>query len=215
MRGLTALALVLAGAALGGCGSSAQSARSSIEQFIRANQTGVTHRRFYDVRVSKLDSKYAIAREEYTRADGKPWAEVWILRRDGSAWRVTSRENMAPTCSAAPAKVRKELIGFAACYPPVGVYTSLVWTSGHNVRVRYCARPGGPGNFVAASSGVTCATAAAVVRELEGRCYQSERCDVAPFRCRSYWNGKFAAPFQDVHHALCNDGTRRVFWDGG
>jgi len=218
MTRASALVLVLAGAALAGCGSRAPSAHSSIVQLIRARQakTGVTHQKFYGVRVSKLDPNYAIAKEEFTRANGRRWAaEIWILRRDGSTWRVTSEENMTPTCSAAPADVRKELFGYATCYPAVGVYTSLEWTRGQHVRLRYCQRPGGPGNFLAASEGVTCGTASAVARAITSRCYLHRSCVVASFHCRSYWNGRFGARFENVHHALCRDGTRRVLWDGG
>jgi hypothetical protein len=160
--------------------------------------------KFSGVRVSKLDPNYAIANEGFTRADGMPAALIWILRRDGSTWRVTSKENMFPLCSAAPAKVIKELIGAAGCYPAVGVYTSFEWTPGHQVTLRYCQRPGGPGNFLAASKGVTCATAAAIIPELGAHCSHGGTCDVAPFHCRSL-----------VYRAWCTDGARRVLWDAG
>jgi len=206
MTRTSVLALVLAGAVLAGCGSSAPSARTSIVQFVRASQatSGFTHEKFAGVRVSKLDPNYATAREAFTRTDGMPSVLTWILRRDGSTWRVTSKENMFPVCSAAPAKVRKELTGSAGCYPAAGVYTSFEWTPGRQVTLRYCQRPGGPGNFLAASKGVTCATAAAVIRELGARCPLGGWCDVAPFRCRS-----FGA------YARCTDGVRRVLWNAG
>ena len=206
MTRTSVLALVLAGAVLAGCGSSAPITRTSIVQFVRASQatTGATHQKFSGVRVSKVDPNYAIAPEEFTRADGMPAVLNWILRRDGSTWRVTSKANQFPVCSAAPAKVRKELTGSAGCYPAAGVYTSFEWTPGRQVTLRYCQRPGGPGNFLAASKGVTCATAAAVIRELGARCPLGGWCDVAPFRCRS-----FGA------YARCTDGVRRVLWNAG
>jgi hypothetical protein len=103
----------------------------------------------------------------------------------------------------------------AGCGATGSAYTSLEWTRGHDVQLRYCQRPGGPGNFLAATAGVTCQTAAGVERALTSRCYPHASCDIASFRCRSYWDGKFGAQFEIVHHALCTDGARRVLWDGG
>jgi len=217
MRRLSALVLVLAGAALAGCGSSAPSTRASVVQFIRAREAkaGATHQKFYDVRVSKLDPNYAAATEEFTLRSGGRWTDFWILRRAGSTWRVTSKENYSPVCGAAPPNVMKELLGSAGCDPPVGVYLSLPWTRGHDVRVRYCQRPGGPGNFLAASKGVTCGTASSVIRKVNTRCNFDSSCVVAPFRCRAYYSGKFGGSFNFDSHALCRDGARRILWDGG
>lgn len=94
-------------------------------------------------------------------------------------------------------------------------YTSLPWTKGHSTRLRYCQPPGGPGNYVAASAGVTCRTAVRVEQALTGRCYVHRSCDAASFRCVSYYAGQFGARFETAHHALCRDGSRRVEWDGG
>lgn len=215
MKPLAALALCLAATGLAGCGSAAQNPRASIEHVIRARQPGDTHLKFSGVRVSRLDPSYAVAREEFTRPSGVRAADVWILRRTGSAWRVTSGANLPTTCSSAPAKVRKELIGSTECYPPRGVYTSLVWTTGHDVRMRYCERPHWPGNFLAASRGVSCATAGAVIRTLVADCLKRGACAAASFHCRSYWGGVFGRPFMNTHHALCVSGVRRVLWDGG
>lgn len=211
MKRLCAFALLLAGVALAGCGSSAASTRLSVVQFIRASEAKaqVTHEKF-SVRLSKLDPRYAAVSESFTLR-----STTLILRRDGSTWRVTSKANSFPICAGAPARVLKELLGSVACYPAVGAYTSFEWTRGHQVTLRYCQRPGGPGNFLAASKGVTCATAAGVIHKLGARCLQVGQCDVASFHCRSYYAGKFGALFANVDHALCTDGGRRVLWDGG
>jgi hypothetical protein len=111
--------------------------------------------------------------------------------------------------------VLKELIGTAACYPAIGVYTSIPWTRGKTVRLRYCERPGGPGNFIAASKGVTCKTAAFVVYSNRSRCDALAVCEIAGFRCRAYWNGRYGKAFKGVDHALCTNGRRRIEWDGG
>ena len=216
MKLVASVALLLAGASLVACGSSAVNQRAAIVRVIRTHavKAGDTHLNLYDVRISKLDPHYAIAQEQYRRPDGMIRAHTWILRQTGASWRATYVGNLFPTCSAAPAKVRRELIG-AACYPPIGVYTSIPWTRGRSVRLRYCERPGGPSNFVAASQGVTCNTAAFVVRAIEHRCTARGSCEVGSFRCRSYWNGRYGQRFGNVHHALCTNGRRRIEWDGG
>jgi len=81
---------------------------------------------------------------------------------------------------------------------------------------RYCQKPGGPGNFLAASPGVPCATARKVIaRVLSPACVHRTRCTAYGFRCVAYWSGRFDQPFSYTNHALCNEGWRWIFWDGG
>jgi hypothetical protein len=81
---------------------------------------------------------------------------------------------------------------------------------------RYCEKPNAPGAFLAASPGVTCATAEIVKRRLiSPSCYLHSRCVVAGFRCVAYWDGRFAPSFQASSHALCNNAWRWIVWDGG
>ena len=81
---------------------------------------------------------------------------------------------------------------------------------------RYCEKPAGPGAFLAASPGVTCATAEKVRSKLiSPSCYQHIRCVVGAFRCVAYWDGRFERSFEYAHHALCNDRWRWIVWDGG
>ncbi|MDX6482090.1 MAG: hypothetical protein QOG85_2600 [Gaiellaceae bacterium] len=204
-------------AGLVACGSPSVDQRTAIAQFVRASATrsGATHVKISGIKVSRIDSRYGVAQEQYTSRRGRPSYATWILRRDGSTWRPTSVENMFPVCSAAPATIRKELAGTAFCYPPVGVYTSIPWTRGKSVRLRYCERPGGPGNFIAASQGVSCQTAALLVYSNRKRCDALASCEIAGFQCRAYWNGRYGRTFRGVDHALCTDGPRRVEWDGG
>lgn len=106
--------------------------------------------------------------------------------------------------------------GVIAARSPAGAYTSIPWTHGHYAQMRYCQGPNPYlGNFLAASAGVTCQTAAAVVRALTSRCYSHSPCEANSFRCAAYWSGRFWSSFQDTNHALCSDGSRRVVWDGG
>jgi hypothetical protein len=217
MKLAVSAALLLAGAGLVSCGSSSVNQRAAIVHLIRksAAESGNSYVRVFRVRISKHDPQYAAAQEWYGGSRGPTGASTWILRRNSSTWRPTSVEAMFPVCSAAPANVLKELIGTAACYPPVGVYTSIPWTRGKSVRLRYCQRPGGPGNFIAASKGVTCHTAAVVAYANRSRCNTRAVCDVAGFRCRAYWNGRYGKTFEGVDHALCINGLRRIEWDGG
>jgi hypothetical protein len=94
-------------------------------------------------------------------------------------------------------------------------YTSIPWTRRQSVRLRYCQRPGGPGNFIAASRGVTCRAAANVSHALASRCYTHGHCEVDSFRCVEYYDGRYGGTFENYHHALCRDRARRIVWDGG
>jgi hypothetical protein len=79
----------------------------------------------------------------------------------------------------------------------------------------YCERPSHAGAYLAASVGVTCATARRVERALETVCYRKIRCEVAGFRCVAYLDGRFDRPFQYTNHALCNARWSWIEWDGG
>jgi hypothetical protein len=81
---------------------------------------------------------------------------------------------------------------------------------------RYCEKPGGPGNFLAASRDTNCATARKVIaRVLSPACVHRTRCTADGFRCVAYWSGRFDRPFSYTNHALCNERWRWIFWDGG
>jgi hypothetical protein len=110
--------------------------------------------------------------------------------------------------------------GVIAARTPAGGYTSIPWTRGESTQMRYCsdaqAGPSLAGAFLAASSGVTCQTAEAVMRAVRSSpCYSHSPCEANSFRCAAYWSGRFWKTFADTHHALCSDGSRRVVWDGG
>jgi hypothetical protein len=78
--------------------------------------------------------------------------------------------------------------------------------------LRFCQRPGGPGDFIAASPTVSCALAAKVA---QGFTCNGSRCRIRGFLCFSYWSGAYG-PIEDTHHAICTDDrARRVVWDGG
>jgi len=214
----TAGALLLAVTLLAACGSGSTDQRLAIEKVVRASRTNAhaTHINFTHVRISKLDPHYAIVGENYAHANGMELSTIFFLRRNPTSWHITSAENLFPTCSAAPARIRKELLGDTACYPAAGVYTSVPWTDGHSVRLRYCQRPGGPGNFIAASQGVSCATAAAVIRTVASLpCNTRTECLAHSFRCLEYYGGRYGGIFRIYDHALCTDGRRRIEWDGG
>jgi len=81
---------------------------------------------------------------------------------------------------------------------------------------RYCEKPGGPGNFLAASPDVTCAAAHKVIaRVFSPACVHKTRCAAYGFRCVAYWSGGFDQPFSYTNHAVCNDRWRWIFYDGG
>jgi hypothetical protein len=102
-------------------------------------------------------------------------------------------------------------VGLAACA------IAFAFPSGATAATsRYCEKPGGPGNFLAASPGVTCATARKVTaRVLSRSCVNRTRCSAYGFRCVAYWSGSFDRPFSYTNHALCSEGWRWILWDGG
>jgi hypothetical protein len=208
MKRAAPLALLLV-TGLTACGSAAVNQRVAIVKLIRSDATAkhLSLVRVHDVRISKVDPQYAIAQEEFGGSAGPTGAigaDTWILHRSGSTWQPTSVENMFPDCGAAPPKVMKELSGSPACYPARGVYTSIYWRNGRTARLRYCQRPGGPGNFLAASTGVSCATASRVIYAVTHRCRAQASCMAGGFRCQNMGA-----------HATCIDGDRRIAWDAG
>ncbi len=99
---------------------------------------------------------------------------------------------------------------------PAEAFSSIPWTRGEYTQMRYCQGPNPmAGNFLAASSGVSCATAHAIINALSPVCHGKSPCVTHAFRCRAYWSGRFWPTFQDTNHALCSDGARRIAWDGG
>ena len=119
MKLATAAALLLACAGLVACGSSTVNQRQAIVQLIRADATkkGNSYVSVHRVHISRLDPHYAVAQEWFGGATGPTGAHTWILKRRGSTWRPTSVEYMFPLCSAAPAKVLKELVGAPRLLP--------------------------------------------------------------------------------------------------
>jgi hypothetical protein len=82
--------------------------------------------------------------------------------------------------------------------------------------LRYCTRPGGPGNYLASSWSVPCRLARRVERGMMSRrCSSRGRCTAAGFSCVTYWNHRYGQPFVEVHHAICHSGDRRVEMDEG
>jgi hypothetical protein len=103
------------------------------------------------------------------------------------------------------------IVGLAAC----AVVLSFPSRAGAT-ESGYCEKPGGPGNFLAASAGVACATARKVIARILSRaCVNRTHCTAYGFRCVAYWSGRFDQPFSYTSHAFCNDGWRWIFWDGG
>ena len=80
---------------------------------------------------------------------------------------------------------------------------------------RYCTKPDNAGAFLAASAGVTCATATKVVQYVDAACGRRTTCAADGFRCVAYWNGRFDRPFDYTHHGLCSRGWQWIVWDGG
>jgi hypothetical protein len=81
---------------------------------------------------------------------------------------------------------------------------------------RYCERPGGPGNFLAATSDVTCATAKMIASKLySAACRDRNRCTVDGFSCIAYWDGRFDRSFSFTNHGVCHDGRRWIEFDLG
>jgi hypothetical protein len=84
------------------------------------------------------------------------------------------------------------------------------------VGLRYCHRPGGPGNFLAASPSVPCTTARKVEAKVFSTvCVQRTRCDGYGFTCLAFWDGRYDRPFTYTHHAICRDGALRIEMDEG
>ena len=83
--------------------------------------------------------------------------------------------------------------------------------------MRYCERPGGPGNFISATPNVKCSTAFHVVHQIfSPACWNSNRCYTRGFVCLSYWNGSFSHPFSFSHHGFCTaSGGRKIRFDFG
>ena len=82
--------------------------------------------------------------------------------------------------------------------------------------LRYCRRPGGPGNFLAASPGILCSVALKVeAKVFSPTCVQRTRCDGYRFTCLAFWDGRYDRPFSYTHHAVCRDGALRIEMDEG
>jgi hypothetical protein len=85
---------------------------------------------------------------------------------------------------------------------------------GHGLR--YCERPGGPGNYLAASPSVGCATARKVRNKtMSPVCVYQNRCYAYGFTCLAYWDGRYDRPFDYTHHGICRSGRRRIDFDTG
>ncbi len=82
--------------------------------------------------------------------------------------------------------------------------------------LRYCRRPGGPGNFLAASPRVRCSTALKVeTRVFSSACVERTRCNAYGFTCLALWDNRYDRPFSYTHHAVCRDGALRIEIDEG
>jgi hypothetical protein len=82
--------------------------------------------------------------------------------------------------------------------------------------LRYCKRPGGPGNYLAASPNVSCTTARKVeVKVFSQSCIKRTRCYAYGFKCLAFWDGRYDRPFSYTSHAICRAGARRVEMDEG
>jgi hypothetical protein len=81
---------------------------------------------------------------------------------------------------------------------------------------RYCTHPGGPGNFLAASPDVQCATARHVeAKVFSSACGNDNRCVAHGFTCLAFWDGRYDRPFSYTHHAICRNGAQRIEIDEG
>jgi len=233
MKLAASAALLLAGAGLVACGSSTVDQRTAIVPVVRswAGQMGDEHVHVR-VHISKLDPKYAIAHEEYTRPNGKRSARTWTLDWTGKAWDGGPVADFQKGgCSDAPARVRRELFGTGMCSPRADVFVRIPWGRSSLVRLRYCkflrdrgfvVGAPGVGGFVAASRGVGCHAAAGVVHALESPpCNSRSRCLVDSFACVEYYTVRHRGPltFAANHHALCTELlpgiVRRIEWNGG
>ena|SRR5438132_12971831 len=100
---------------------------------------------------------------------------------------------------------------------------SLVLTAAGNTRglglgpgLRYCKRPGGPGNYLAASRTVSCRTARRVeAKVFSPSCINRTRCYAYGFTCLALWDGRHDRPFSYTSHAICRSGARRIEMDEG
>jgi hypothetical protein len=82
--------------------------------------------------------------------------------------------------------------------------------------LRYCLRPGGPGNYLAASWSVPCRIARQVEATVFAEpCSGRTRCIAGGFTCLALWEGRYDRPFDYTHHAMCRDKSRRVEMDEG
>jgi hypothetical protein len=121
-----AVGLTLALRAPGGHGgalSGSQEARgveASIEHAVRTNRAsaGDTKETFVEVRVSRADHRYAVARTDEVFRGGREDNTGWLLRRTDSGWQVIFVGSDDPPCSVAPARVRKDLLGSGVCFTP-------------------------------------------------------------------------------------------------
>ena len=133
------------------------------------------------------------------------------FRQNGAAHSVTMRHVVGPPDDRLRGARSLGLVGLAAC--------AIALASPPHARAsqsRYCQKPGGPGNFLAASPGVSCATARKVIaRVLSSACVSRTRCTAYGFRCVAYWSGRFDQLFSYTNHALCDEGWRWILWDGG
>ena len=108
----------------------------------------------------------------------------------------------------------------AACVLAVGffAFTGIGSTQGPDLRpgLRYCKRPGGPGNYLAASPSVSCRAAREVeLRVFSRACRNRTRCYAYGFTCLAFWDGRYDRPFSYTHFATCRAGARRIEADEG
>jgi len=107
---------------------------------------------------------------------------------------------------------------FTACVVTSGFLAVTVAgnAQGPGPGLRYCKRPGGPGNYLAASPNVSCALARKVeAKVISPSCYSRTRCVAYGFVCLAYWDGRYDRPFSYAHHAICRAGARRIEMDEG
>ena len=98
----------------------------------------------------------------------------------------------------------------------VATAAGSVQASGPGPGLRYCKRPGGPGNFLAASPSVSCVTARKVeARVFSQACINRTRCYAYRFTCLAVWDGRYDRPFSYTSHAICRSGGRRIVMDEG
>jgi hypothetical protein len=105
------------------------------------------------------------------------------------------------------------LAAFVAC---VGFLVLTAQGSALRPGLRYCKRPGGPGNYLAASPSVACSTARKVeAKVFSSACVNRTRCLAYRFTCLAYWDGHYNRPFSYTSHAICRSGARRIEMDEG